>query len=108
VNSTHGPDIGPDDCDRFWYLRLYVAGSSPKSLNAVTNLRSLCEEHLAGHYEIEIIDLAVEPSLARDDDILAIPTLIKRLPPPRRKIVGDLSNAARVLAGLQLQPRSSR
>jgi circadian clock protein KaiB len=108
VNSTHGANIGLDDRDECWYFRLYVAGSSPKSLNALANLRNLCEERLAGHYEIEIIDLVEEPSLARGDDILAIPTLIKRLPPPRRKIVGDLSDTARVLARLQLQAPSSR
>lgn len=108
MNGNAGAHIGLDNQDEVWRFRLYVAGTSPKSLHAVANLRNLCEERLAGHYEIEIIDLVAEPSLARADDILAIPTLIKHLPPPRRKIVGDLSNTERVLVGLQLHPRSSR
>jgi circadian clock protein KaiB len=87
-----------------WDLRLYVAGQSPKSLRALSNLKDLCEEHLAGHYEIEIIDLVKEPSLARSDDILAIPTLVRRLPAPLRKIIGDLSNTERVLVGLSIRP----
>jgi len=85
-----------------WYLRLYVAGQSPKSLHAFANLKQLCEEHLAGRYEIEVIDLIEHPGLARSDDILAIPTLVRRLPAPLRKIIGDLSNTERVLVGLQL------
>lgn len=92
--------------DELWYLRLYVAGQSPRSLQAFANLKSLCEEHLAGHYEIEIIDLVEHPALARSDDILAIPTLVRRLPKPLRKIIGDLSDTERVLVGLRLQPRS--
>ncbi len=90
-----------------WYLRLYVAGQSPKSLRAFANLTSMCEDHLAGRYEIEVIDLVEHPSLARGDDILAIPTLVRRLPPPQRKIIGDLSDRERVLAGLRLQPQSA-
>jgi circadian clock protein KaiB len=90
--------------DEVWDLRLYVAGQSPKSLRALSNLKDLCEEHLAGHYEIEIIDLVKEPSLARSDDILAIPTLVRRLPAPLRKIIGDLSNTERVLVGLSIRP----
>lgn len=93
--------------DELWYLRLYVAGQSPRSLHAFANLKSLCDEHLAGHYEIEIIDLVEHPALARRDEILAIPTLVRRLPPPSRKIIGDLSNTERVLVGLQLQAKSS-
>jgi circadian clock protein KaiB len=91
-----------------WYLRLYVAGQSPRSLRALANLKSLCEVHLAGRHEIEIIDLVEYPSLARSDDIIAIPTLVRRLPAPSRKIIGDLSNTERVLAGLQLQWTSAR
>jgi circadian clock protein KaiB len=91
-----------------WYLRLYIAGQSPKSLLALANLKSLCEERLAGRYEIEIIDLVEHPSLARSDDILAIPTLVRRIPAPSRKIIGDLSNTERVVAGLQLQFTSAR
>jgi circadian clock protein KaiB len=83
-----------------WHLRLYVAGASPKSLKAFANLRRLCEVHLAGRYEIEIIDLVKRPSLAHTDGIVAIPTLVRSLPPPMRKIVGDLSNADRVLLTL--------
>jgi circadian clock protein KaiB len=82
---------------------LYVAGQSPKSLRALANLKTLCEEHLAGHYEIEVIDLIENPAMARNDDILAIPTLIRRFPEPLRKIIGDLSNTERVLVGLRLE-----
>ena len=85
-----------------WQLRLYVAGQSPKSLRAFANLQELCEEHLMGRYEIEVIDLIEDPALARSDDILAIPTLVRRLPSPLRKIIGDLSNTERVLVGLRL------
>ena len=85
-----------------WRLRFYVAGQSPRSLRAFDNLKSLCEEHLPGHYEIEVIDLLEEPALARSDDILAIPTLVRRFPSPLRKIIGDLSNTERVLMGLSL------
>ncbi len=89
--------------EEIWYLRLYVAGQSPKSLRAFANLTTLCEEHLAGRYEIEVIDLVEDPSLARSDDILAIPTLVRRLPAPQRRIIGDLSNTERVLVGLRLE-----
>ena len=89
--------------EEIWYLRLYVAGQSPKSLRAFANLTTLCEEHLAGRYEIEVIDLVEDPSLARSDDILAIPTLVRRLPEPLRRIIGDLSNTERVLVGLRLE-----
>jgi circadian clock protein KaiB len=87
-----------------WLLRLYVAGQSPKSLHALGNLKQLCEEHLAGRYEIEVIDLVEHPSLARSDEILAIPTLVRRLPEPLRKIIGDLSDTERVLVGLRIDP----
>lgn len=87
-----------------WQLCLYVAGQSPKSLRAFANLKELCDEHLPGHYEIEVIDLIEHPALARSDDILAIPTLVRRLPAPLRKIIGDLSDTERVLVGLRLQP----
>jgi len=83
-------------------LRLYVAGQTPKSLLAFSNLKKLCEEHLAGRYQIEVIDLLVDPQLARGDQILAIPTLVRKLPEPVRKIIGDLSNTERVLIGLDL------
>jgi len=85
-----------------WYLRLYVAGQTPKSLTAFANLKQICEEHLKGKYSIEIIDLLENPKLAKGDQILAIPTLVRRLPPPIKKIIGDLSNSERVLVGLNL------
>jgi circadian clock protein KaiB len=88
-----------------WQLRLYVAGQTPKSATALTNLRRLCETHLAGRYEIEVIDLLVNPKLAAGDQILAVPTLVRKLPEPMRKIIGDLSNEDRVLVGLDMQPR---
>ena len=88
----------------FWTLRLYVAGQTPRSLAALANLKRLCEEHLASRYEIEVIDLVQNPQLARGDQILAIPTLVRKLPAPMRKIIGDLSNTDRVLVGLDLRP----
>jgi circadian clock protein KaiB len=94
--------------DAFWTLHLYVAGPSPKSLRAFANLKSLCEEHRPGQYEIVVIDLIEDPSRARSDEILAIPTLIRRLPAPLRKIIGDLSDTEGVMVGLQLHPRSSQ
>jgi circadian clock protein KaiB len=90
----------------FYDLRLYVAGQTPKSTTAIANLRRFCEEHLAGKYRIEVIDLVENPKLARGDQILAIPTLVRRLPEPIRKIIGDLSNSDRVLVGLDIRPRS--
>lgn len=94
--STTEPEI--------WSLRLYVAGQSPKSLAAFANLKKLCEEHLAGRYQIEVIDLLEHPQLAAGDQIVAIPTLVRKLPEPLRRIVGDLSNTERALVGLQLRP----
>ena len=85
-----------------WQLRLYVAGRTPKSVAAFANLQRLCEEHLAGKFQIEVIDLIENPRLASDDQIVAIPTLVRKLPPPIRKIVGDLSDTERTLVGLQL------
>ena len=87
-----------------WELRLYVAGQTPRSLAASANLKRLCEDRLKGRYTIEVIDLAKTPQLAKDDQILAIPTLVRKLPEPVRKIIGDLSNTERVLAGLDLVP----
>jgi len=88
----------------FWELRLYVAGQTPKSLTAFANLKRLCEQHMRAKYHIEVIDLLKNPSLARGDQILAIPTLVRKLPQPMRKIIGDLSNTDRVLVGLDLRP----
>ncbi|NBC47902.1 MAG: circadian clock protein KaiB [Gammaproteobacteria bacterium] len=90
--------------DENWTLRLYVAGQTPKSLNAFANLQALCEKHLAGRYRIEVIDLLEQPQLAQGDQILAIPTVVRRLPLPIRKIIGDLSDVERALVGLDLRP----
>ncbi len=86
-------------------LRLYIAGQTPRSVGAFTNLKRICEEHLQGRYELEIIDLVENPALAAGDQILAVPTLVRRLPKPIKKIIGDLSNRERVLVGLDLRPR---
>jgi circadian clock protein KaiB len=86
-----------------WELRLYVAGQTPKSIAAFANLKKICDEHLAGEYHIEIIDLLKKPQLASGDQILAIPTLVRKLPQPIKKIIGDLSNTERVLVGLDLR-----
>jgi circadian clock protein KaiB len=86
-----------------WNLRLYTAGQSPKSLAALANLKRVCEEHLAGRYSIEVVDLMKNPRLAKDDQIVAIPTLVRKLPEPLRRIVGDLSDTERTLVGLQLK-----
>ena len=90
-----------------YLLRLYVAGKSPKCLTAFVNLKKICEEHLAGKYRLEVIDLLENPTLAGSDQILAIPTLVRRLPAPMRKIIGDLSNTERVLIGLDVRPREA-
>lgn len=87
-----------------WELRLYIAGNTPKSMTALSNLKKYCEEHLLGRYSIEVIDLLVQPQLATGDQILAIPTLVRKVPAPIRKIIGDLSNEEKVLVGLNLRP----
>ena len=89
-----------------WDLRLYVAGRTPKSVAAFENLKRLCEEHLQGKYRLEVIDLLKQPQLAQGDQILAIPTLVRKLPSPIKKIIGDLSNTERTLVGLDLRPRT--
>jgi circadian clock protein KaiB len=89
-----------------YLLRLYVAGTTPKSVLALKNLRVICEEHLEGRYEIEVVDLLDAPQLAKGDQILALPTLVRRLPEPIKRIIGDLSNTERVLVGLDLQVRA--
>ena len=91
-----------------WELRLYIAGQSRKSLVALTNLKRLCEEHLQGRYHIEIIDLLQSPQLAAGDQILAIPTLVRKLPAPMKKIIGDFSNEERALVGLDLKPSKEK
>jgi circadian clock protein KaiB len=109
MDTTHEYDEGVAAAKgEIWQLTLYVAGQSPKSLRAFANLKELCEVHLAGRYEIEVVDLIEHPELARSDDILAIPTLVRRLPAPLRKIIGDLSDTERVLVGLRLQPQLPR
>jgi circadian clock protein KaiB len=108
AHDPPGADAGPDaGADETWELRLYVTGRSPKCLQAIANLRRVCEEHLAGHYRIEVVDLLESPRLAADDQILAVPTVVRKLPHPIRMIVGDLSDTDRVLVGLQLRPPRS-
>ena len=97
----------PVSSEEYWKLRLYVAGQSPKSLAAFANLKQICTTHLAGRYEIEIIDLVAHPGLAATDDVLALPTLVRRLPQPLRKIIGDLSDTERVLVALRVVPKSA-
>ncbi|HEY7319941.1 MAG TPA: circadian clock KaiB family protein [Candidatus Binatia bacterium] len=91
-----------------WVLRLYVAGQTPKSVTAFANLKKICAEHLANKYRIELIDLLENPQLARGDQIVAIPTLVRNLPTPMKKIIGDLSNTDRVLVGLDLRPMPAK
>jgi circadian clock protein KaiB len=91
--------------EEVWNLRLYVAGQTSKSIAAFSNLKKICEENLEGRYKIEVIDLLENPQLAKGDQILAIPTLVRKLPQPVRKIIGDLSNTVRVLVGLDVKPR---
>lgn len=98
-----GADAATAAPEPVWDLRLYVAGQTPKSLAAFTNLKRICNEHLAGQYRIEVIDLTQQPQLAAEHQILALPTLVRKLPSPIRKIIGDLSNTERVLVGLDLR-----
>jgi circadian clock protein KaiB len=90
--------------EEIWILKLYVAGQTPKSVAAFANLKKICDEHLAGKYRIEIVDLLKNPTLAKGDQILAIPTLVRQLPPPVKKLIGDLANTQRVLVGLNIKP----
>ncbi|MBE7196542.1 MAG: circadian clock KaiB family protein [Parafilimonas terrae] len=99
------PAADPDGDPGRYRLRLYVAGQSAKSMAALRNLERFCEEHLAGRYEIEVIDLMKNPQLAAGDQILAIPTLVRRLPSPLKRIIGDLSNTEKVLVGLDIRPK---
>ena len=107
TTKTQASKTKPTEADDCWKLRLYVAGQTPKSLLAFANLKSLCEERMKGRYTIEVIDLLKTPQLAQDDQILAIPTLVRKLPLPIRKIIGDLSNTERVLVGLDLRPQAT-
>jgi len=99
-------DILPEEKNisdsEIWQLRLYVAGQTPKSLTAFANLKKICEEYLQGQYRIEVIDLVKQPHLAKEDHIVALPTLVKKLPPPIKQIIGDLSNQEKVLVGLEI------
>jgi circadian clock protein KaiB len=97
----------PGDSSDEWVLKLYVAGQTARSMTALENLRSICEDHLGGRYTIEVVDLAQNPRLARTDQILAVPTLVRKLPQPMRKIIGDLSNKDRVIVGLRLDSTQS-
>ncbi len=92
--------------DEHYVLRLYITGSTARSAAAISNIRKLCEEHLAGHYDLEVIDIYQQPTLAQGEQIIAAPTLIKKLPFPLRKVVGDLSNEERVLMGLDIRPQN--
>lgn len=104
MTNTENNDIAPVTDENKWMLRLYVAGQTPKAITAYANLKKICEEHLQGSYQIEVIDLLVNPTLAKDDQILALPTLVRKLPEPIKKIIGDLSNTERVLVGLDVRP----
>ncbi len=90
--------------DATWELKLYIAGKTPKSVAALKNLKKYCEEHLEGKYRIEVIDLLIKPQLAEGDQIFAVPTLVRKVPVPMRKIIGDLSNEEKVLVGLNIVP----
>ena len=102
--TDDAPGAGADET---WELRLYVTARSPKCLRAIENLRRACEKYLVGRYRIEVVDLLENPRLAADDQILAVPTVVRKLPQPIRRIVGDLSDTDRVLVGLQLKPARS-
>jgi len=101
-NNKTQPVGEPDALGKVWNLRLYVAGQTPKSLEAFANLKNICEQHLQGSYEIEVIDLQENPHLARQDQVIAIPPLIRKLPPPIKKIIGTLADTERVLVGLDV------
>ncbi len=104
MEGVEDPTENLDEEDKTYILKLYVAGQTRRSLEAFANLKKICEEHLKGKYRIEIVDLLEHPQLAKGDQILAIPTLVRKLPPPLKKIIGDLSNTEKVLVGLDLRP----
>ena len=104
MSNAENNEIEPVTDENKWMLRLYVAGQTPKAITAYANLKKICEEHLQGSYQIEVIDLLVNPTLAKDDQILALPTLVRKLPEPIKKIIGDLSNTERVLVCLDVRP----
>lgn len=103
VSPGKGKKAKADSTDKIWNLRLYVAGQTRKSITAFANLKKICEEHLAGEYRIEVIDLLKNPQLAKGDQIVAIPTLVRKLPEPIKKIIGDLADTERVLVGLDIR-----
>jgi circadian clock protein KaiB len=103
VSKVKGKKTKIDATEEIWNLRLYVAGQTPKSITAFTNLKKICDEHLAGKYQIEVIDLLKNPQLAKGDQIIALPTLVRKLPEPIKKIIGDLANTERVLVGLDIR-----
>jgi len=105
TGKTKKPSAPAPQQAKAWNLRLYVAGETPRAVKALDNLKKICEEHLAGDYSIEVVDLLKNPQLARGDQILAVPTLVRKLPEPIKKIIGDLSDKERVLVGLDLRPR---
>lgn len=107
TDTTDPIDTAHKSLPKEWLLRLYIAGQTPKSLTAISNLHRICEQHLGGRFEIEVIDLLKSPELAEADKIIAIPTLVRRLPEPLRKVVGDLSDTEKTLVGLQLSPKHS-
>lgn len=107
VTASDADDGGLGTSEQQWELRLYTAGHTPKSVRAFNNLKRICEEHMPGRYQIEVIDLMRNPRLAKEDQIVAIPTVVRKLPQPLRKIIGDLSDTERTLVGLQLRSRSS-
>jgi circadian clock protein KaiB len=111
--ANAAPQDAADDASELvaegdYSLRLYVAGQTPKSLAAISNLKNLCETYLAGRYSIEVIDLLVTPTLAAGDQIVALPTLVRRLPPPLKRVIGDLANTERVLVGLDIRPKGEK
>jgi circadian clock protein KaiB len=103
VSPVKGKQATAGSTEEIWNLRLYVAGQTPKSITALANLKKICEEHLAGKYIIEVIDLLQKPQLAKGDQIIAVPTLVRKLPEPIKKIIGDLANTERVLVGLDIR-----
>ena len=105
--ARHSDPAEPPPNGEMWELRLYVAGQTPKSVAAFTNLKKICDTYLAGQYRIEVIDLLQQPQLAAGDQIVAIPTLVRKLPEPLRRIVGDLRNTERALVGLNLRPAAA-
>jgi circadian clock protein KaiB len=105
LNKIPDQSTPPAEKEEGWLLRLYVAGQTPRSITAISNLKNICDEHLAGRYEIEVIDLLEHPHLASEEQIVAIPTLLRLLPAPMRKLIGDLSNREKTLMGLDLLPK---